>query len=420
MPTNKLTVSSGDLTLDISGRVGADFISGNNSTSNASALAITTDDGNNGITVRPGDTFTAQMDGFITPVIGRVGGIGVSEKNFNGLDFNGRTKIGTVDVDVAFEVSALSPALPLAFMQKAYVNISSDYGSLKLGTDRGLYGRTARECDNTVGYVLDRISVGHLGAGRTDVPIKAQMLYTLPSMSGFTASVGITSTQLIDGDPTDTAIASSGGCTNHIINPNQLGVEAELSYDISSYFPGVEGKVWASGLSQDVRSVLATTNGTLERATNFSAKATGFDYGTKLSIMGLELAAAGFQGNGLGVFAQFSGGVDGLNTTGVLSNIGLRKSDGVFVQASYPLPVVGTVLQGSFGTSNLKANGNRVADSAITSTRLDKNEMFTLGLRQDFSDDLNFKFEFANSTAKNVRGEKTTQKNVSFGGKWKF
>jgi len=420
MSANKLTLSAGDLTVDISARLGAEYFNANNSTNGNGLQAAATGSGQ----FAQGTQLSFPMDGFTVQPVSRVNALGYSsEKNAPALDFLGSTAVGTYNVDFAVQVKPTEAGVVLP---KAYVSVASDYGTLKAGQDYGLYGSQARELDNTVGYVVGTTARGHVGAGRSSVPSKKLMVYTIPEMGGLSASVGITS-PVAAGRVTDSQELANGGFRNNVIAPSELGLEAALSYDIGSYFPipGFEAKIFASGLSQDVRSVFSGDNAgatTIINRTEFSTKATGFDYGTKISGMGFELAAVGFNANGLGVVDQLSGGISGIQAaTGLTAaSVGKRKSNGAMVQASYILPIVGTVLQGSWGNSRLQANENGADTVDTTGNRLDRNEMFTVGLRQDMTEDLNFKLEFAKSKARNVQARENVQQSVAFGAKWRF
>jgi len=180
---------------------------------------------------------------------------------------------------------------------------ASDWGTVKLGRDIGLFGQKIILADmtllgvggNSFAATPFNTTFGMIGHGYMYTGFQPQITYTTPTMGGFSASAGIFDPNSFAGDETE-----------------DPGFQAMLNYDWKAG-DTTSGSVWAGGIHQ-------TTSGT------GSFDATGFELGAKLGLGNFEAVAYGFDGKGLG-----------LSTVGALffSPFEKTKGKGYFVQGTY-------------------------------------------------------------------------------------
>ena len=204
---------------------------------------------------------------------------------------------------------------------------SSDWGTVKLGRDIGLFGQKIILADMTLlgvggnSYAATPFNTtfGMIGHGYMYTGFQPQITYTTPMMGGFSASAGIFDPNRFAGDETE-----------------EPGFQAMLNYDWKAG-DTTRGAGGAGGVHQ-------TTSG------DGSFDARGLELGAKLGFGNFEAVAYGFDGKGLG-----------LSTVGALffSPFEETKGRGYFVQGTY-----------KFGKTKVGLNygENRDKDGLLTET----------------------------------------------------
>jgi hypothetical protein len=225
----------------------------------------------------------------------------------------------------------------------------------------------------------DTTTLGRIGTGFQYADWKTQMSYTTPNMSGFQATVGLTQawnhqmTATSAGLASTTARAGAGSA-----------YEGKASYSFNAN--DVTGKVWVSGISQQMKGA-----GFDDRDT-WSA-----DVGANVNVAGFGLTGYYYAGEGTGTTFMFNNGYSAAGKK--------RDSDGGYVQATYVLPTK-TKIGASWGISNLDlASGT---DSAANTLLVKENEMWTLGAYHPLTKHLNIVAEYNNVESKshsNVEGK---------------
>jgi predicted porin len=179
---------------------------------------------------------------------------------------------------------------------------TSDWGTVKLGRDIGLFGQKIILADmtllglggNSFASTPFNTTFGMIGHGYMYTGFQPQISYTTPAMGGFSASAGIFDPEDFAGDETDSP-----------------GFQAMASYDWKT--DGIAASVWGGLVHQG-------TNGP------GSFDAHGFELGGKLGIGDFEAVVYGFDADGLG-----------LATVGALFFSPFEKTEGkgYFVQGTY-------------------------------------------------------------------------------------
>ena len=154
-----------------------------------------------------------------------------------------------------------------------------------------------------------------------------------------------------------------GGGAGGLRGGNQPAYEAKASYEWAG---DVAGKVWMSGLSQNVEVA--------------DDRANAWDIGANVNVAGFGLTGYYGQGRGTGKTVQFAGGYDAAGND--------RDSDDWYVQASYTLPGVGTKLATSYGESTLDGN-------SIDTFSSDESNMWTVGAYHPITKHLNLVAEYS-------------------------
>jgi predicted porin len=203
---------------------------------------------------------------------------------------------------------------------------TSDWGTVKLGRDIGLFGQKIILADmtllglggNSFASTPFNTTFGMIGHGYMYTGFQPQISYTTPTMGGFSASAGVFDPEDFAGDETDSP-----------------GFQAMASYDWKT--DGIAASVWGGLVHQ-------STNGT------GSFDAQGFELGGKLGIGDFEAVVYGFDADGLG-----------LATVGALFFSPFEKTEGkgYFVQGTY-----------KFGKTKVGLNygENRDSDGLLTDT----------------------------------------------------
>jgi len=289
----------------------------------------------------------------------------------NFLSVSGKTRQN--DLDVGFTISiqpgaATDRALTTGTMnqRQAFLTFGdASWGSIKLGKDLGIYASDAILSDMTLlgvgaggANAAGNTTLGRIGYGYQYADWKSQIAYTSPNWNGFSFTAGITQPW-----------SAAGGAQS------EPAFEAKASY---AWTGDVAGKVWVSGISQNVD--LSNTK---------SERADAFDIGANVNLAGFGLTAYYGQGNGTGTLGQMT------DPTASLDN------EDWYVQATYTIPGVGTKLGVSYGESNIdnkKVNGASVPEN--------QNDMWTIGVYHPLTKHLNLVAEY--SQAQNeVKGVQT-------------
>jgi predicted porin len=260
---------------------------------------------------------------------------------------------------------------------------NKEMGTFTLGRNFGLFGFDAIINDMTLPGVgvaggsssgsPANTTLGSIGLGYIYVDTLAQMNYTTPDFAGFKLTAGIF-------EP---------------VNPAGTASTAKSS-------PGFHGKVAytagpvylsATGLTQKQKVTLA--NGSIEDYTS-----TGFDVGGKLTFGAAELMAYYYAGSGLGTTGLFISANDAAGNK--------RDSDGFIAQATYKLG--DTKLGVNYGESNLD-----LSKAEASSTLVEKNSKYTVGVYQSLTKNLTLLAEFSDVKAEAHNGNENKSNNFNVG-----
>jgi predicted porin len=305
------------------------------------------------------------------------------------------------DVDTSFTISmqpgvsnngAAGSTLNPEFRQAFLTFGDKSWGSFKLGKDLGIFASDAILNDMTllgVGSLASQTSVnsgttttlGGIGTGYIYAAWKGQIAYTTPNFNGFQATVGLTNP--------NQASAAAGG-SGETLYQDRFGLEGKASYSFTG--DALNGKVWVSGATYDVKTAAAT-----------SYTATAADIGANVNAGGFGLTGYYYKGEGAGTtFFGTNGAVNGNK----------RDSDGGYIQATYVLPTK-TKLGLAYGISSLDLANT---DTAAASNHLVKdNERMTVGLYHPLTKHLNLVAEWNNIESKAHSGRKNENNIGSLG-----
>ena len=328
----------------------------------------------------------------------------------NVLAVSGKTRQN--DLDVGFTISiqpgaATSKSLEnynnaLQENRQAFVTFGdASWGSVKLGKDLGIYAADAILNDMTLlgvgagaGGGTTTTTLGRIGGGFIYPDWKSQIAYTSPNFNGFSFTAGATqawntkgtaaSGSYTDGTGVVAAVTALDTVTT-LRGGGEPAFEVKASYAFAA--DAVTGKVWASGLSQNM--ALSTT---VEKTSS------AWDIGANVNMAGIGLTGYYSEGKGMGTVTQFDQ---------AYTNEGdKRDSDDWYVQASYTLPGVGTKLGASYGESTL--DGVTTNDTFNSKVR----EQLTFGAYHPLTKHLNLVAEYTELTAKTdvVSGSDTSSK----------
>ena len=290
----------------------------------------------------------------------------------NYLSVSGKTRQN--DLDVGFTISIQPGASTTSSGQQggtvggvsnqenrqAFLTFGDkSWGSIKLGKDLGIYASDAILNDMTLlgvgsgaGFLAgNTTTLGRIGTGFMYADWKSQIAYSSPNWNGFSFTAGVTQ--------------AWNGTGNNSRGGSEPAYEGKASYEWAGDFGG---KVWVSGISQNVEDRNDTAN--------------AYDIGATVNVAGFGLTGYYGQGEGTGTTVLFNGGYDAT---------GARDSDDWYVQATYTLPGVGTKLGASYGESTL--------DGTAVSAEL-QNSMWVVGAYHPLTKHLNLVAEYSH-----VKGE---------------
>jgi len=194
---------------------------------------------------------------------------------------------------------------------------------------------------------------------------KSQVAYTSPNFNGFQFTAGVT--QAFGTHPTENNVA------NEVRGGKEPAFEGKASYSFAA--DAVTGKVWVSGISQNMEEYNKTSS--------------AWDLGTNLNAAGFGLTAYYGEGKGLGTAVQFNGAYDQAGEK--------RDSKDWYVQGTYALPGVGTKLGVSYGESKLQGNG--ADDETFGDSNL-KDTMWVAGVYHPITKHLNLVAEYSEAKSK--------------------
>ena len=271
----------------------------------------------------------------------------------------------------------------------------TDWGGIKIGRDLGLFGSDAILSDMTlsgVGTVSDltqgggNTSLGRIGVGYLYADWKGQVQYSSPKWGGFSFNVAVVDPWglvNLSGESLDAGSYSQEGST--------YGLEGKVAY---AWEGNVNGKIWASFISQALKSANPTLN---------DEDALGFDVGAKVGFGGFELVGYYYSGEGIGSAAFLFDAVDAAGNA--------RDSDGMYAQATYKIPGPGTKIGVSWGESNLDRGP---ADPAGTSL-LETNESIVLGIYHPLTSALQLVLEYTQTEATAHNGNEAEESAIALG-----
>ena len=293
----------------------------------------------------------------------------------NVLAVSGKTRQN--DLDVAFTIS-IQPGSATDHGLANYNTATQEnrqafltfgdasWGSVKLGKDLGIYASGAILNDMTLlgvgagaGAGQSTTTLGRIGGGYIYADWKSQIAYTSPNFNGFSFTAGVTQAwNTVGSDDTSATSATRGG--------GEPAFEGQVSY---AFAGDVSGKVWASGISQNVEAVVEGVNHT----------SSAWDLGANVNAAGFGLTGYYGEGKGLGTVIQFSNAYSADGSK--------RDSKDWYTQATYTLPGVGTKLGVSYGESKLNGAGDDEFNSS-------KREQITFGAYHPLTKHLNLVAEY--------------------------
>jgi predicted porin len=212
------------------------------------------------------------------------------------------------------------------------------------------------------GLAGNTTTLGRIGTGFMYADWKSQVAYTSPNWNGFSFTAGVTQSW----DPTAVGF---NGVGNFERGGSQPAYEGKVSYEWAG---DVGGKVWASGITQNVEIA--------------DDRANAWDIGATINLAGFGLTGYYGQGEGTGTAVLFNGGYDAAGNS--------RDSKDWYVQGTYTLPGVGTKLGVSYGESKLEYN------SVDAATDDYKNTMWTVGAYHPLTKHLNLVAEYSQQKLK--------------------
>ncbi|CAN4275573.1 OmpC Outer membrane protein (porin) [Methylophilaceae bacterium] len=299
----------------------------------------------------------------------------------NYLAVSGKTRQN--DLDVTFTIS-INPGASTTGSgrqgsqqenRQAFLTFGdASWGSFKLGKDLGIYASDAILNDMTllgVGSAAGALAgntttLGRIGTGFMYADWKSQIAYTSPNFNGFQFTAGVTQSW----DPDSVQNGTLGAFERGGKEP---AYEGKASYSFTA--DQVTGKVWASGISQNVEQ--------------YGKTASAWDLGLNANMAGFGLTGYYGEGRGTGTALQFNKGFDGDGQK--------RKSEDWYVQGTYTLPGVGTKLGASYGESQLKYTEYDDND------RNYNNSMWTIGAYHPITKHLNLVAEYSEQQLKDEK-----------------
>ena len=262
-------------------------------------------------------------------------------------------------------------------VRNAYLTFGNkDMGTFKFGRDYGLFGLHAVLNDMTllgVGSATravqsSRVSLGHLASGYTYAGTYGQMVYTSPSMNGFSVDAGVF-------NPVDASATAS----------TSPAFQARATYDGKGF------KAWVAHKSQEFANFGATGTVTPGSAFNMSA----LEVGGTVAVGPFGLIANYQSGNGVGMLADGDeGDIKGKNT---------------FVQATYK---VSERVKLGLGVGKSENDTNPGAD--VKHVR--SNENTTAAVYFNLTKNLTLVGEVGQTTSKAFNNAEAKQNSFALGG----
>jgi predicted porin len=307
----------------------------------------------------------------------------------NYLAISGKTRQN--DLDVGFTISinpgASTTNSGIQFAQQenrqAFLTFGdASWGSMKLGKDLGIYASDAILNDMTLlgvgsgagALAGNTTTLGRIGTGFMYADWKAQVAYTSPNFNGFQFTVGATQAWnegTLAGLGNLGQSAALAGGENGPRGGNQPAFEGKVSYSFAA--DAVNGKVWASGITQNMEARNQTSS--------------AWDLGVNVNANGFGATAYYGEGRGLGTGLQFNQSYDAFGDK--------RDSRDWYLQGTYAVPGVGTKLGVSYGESQLNYNA---AEAQLGNY---VNEMWTFGAYHPITKHLNLVAEYSQVQTQN-------------------
>jgi len=294
----------------------------------------------------------------------------------NYLSVSGKTRQNDLDVGFTISINPGASTNGSGYQgsqqenRQAFLTFGdASWGSIKLGKDLGIYASDAILNDMTLlgvgsgagSLAGNTTTLGRIGSGFMYADWKSQVAYSSPNWNGFSFTVGLTQAW----DPR--AVTSNAVLGGFPRGGSQPAYEGKASYAWAGDFAG---KVWVSGLSQNVED---TGLGQDDRAN-------AWDIGATVNVAGFGLTGYYGQGEGTGTGVLFAGGYDAAGKA--------RDSDDWYLQGTYTIPGVGTKLGVSYGESTLDFNNSEGGSDF-------SNRMWTVGAYHPLTKHLNLVAEYS-------------------------
>ena len=336
-------------------------------------------------TTSGGNAFTASTYGavsgasddtsVVTGLLPNVWGMTLKAPTANGLDISAR--LGLYTHMNGGENSLGNGELNI---RETSGSVSGSFGTVLVGRSLGIHQSNAILSDMLlfgVGAAAsganNNTTLGRIGLGYLYTDFKPQISWTLPSVAGFGAKVGLF-------DPDDVQADTVGLGATEGSSPR---VEAQITYN--GEFQGLGINLWVDGTYQStdrttaeqvavdsIAAVTAKAGGTvLTQAQEVTAQddrdeveSAGVGFGTKLTYDAFSLVATGFYAHGLGIRGQHSvgprntfGATTVAGAVGALDDFGKeRKTYGGYIQGTFDFGQ-GTSVGYSYGGNFMKKNG---------------------------------------------------------------
>jgi len=313
----------------------------------------------------------------------------------NYLSVSGTTRQNDLDVSFTISINPGSSTTHSGIQgsnqenRQAFLTFGDkSWGSVKVGKDLGIFASDAILNDMTLlgvgsgagGLAGNQTTTGRIGTGFMYADWKAQLAYTTPNFNGFQATAGLTQAwntwSNIVASKTAAGAANNGDAYSNGRGGEQFAYEGKASYSFAAN--DVTGKVWVSGISQNVDQLYQ--NGSA--ITGKDDRAYAGDIGANVNFAGFGLTGYYYAGSGIGQTVQLNGGFD--------KDGKARDSQGGYVQATYVLPTK-TKVGLSWGSSQLDKNtgGNDQMTGDL------EDSMWTAGVYHPLTKHLNLVAEYS-------------------------
>ena len=260
-------------------------------------------------------------------------------------------------------------------------SVAGSFGTVLVGRSLGIHQSNAILSDMLlfgVGAAASasnsNTTLGRIGLGYLYTDFKPQVSWTLPSLNGFGAKIGLF-------DPDDVLADSAGFGATEGSSPR---VEAQITYNGDVQGLGVS--LWVDGTYQNtdrttaeleaVKNFAKDTAGHAQTDANAKAmeddredvESAGVGFGTKLTYDAFSLVATGFYGHGLGIRGQraLSGPTNGgASSVGALDDSGKeRKTYGGYIQGTFDFGQ-GTSVGYSYGGNYMTKTGRDMNTTGV-------------------------------------------------------